>query len=802
MGFIGLRHMTSKCQTLQDLKHRTKYYGFRGESLANIAGVSEKVTVTSKLIGSDCTYTKVIEQKRFSDVVEARERPEHGTTVTVENFLYSLPVRQKCIKTDQGVEDVKGCLELLVVIHPKVSFSLRNDVNLKVVLKANKSDSVLESFVGLNPGVKVEDFAICEVSKGSVSISGLIYKKSHTNKHLQLIYVNKRPVVCSKIYAQVKLLYKQARSKKAEFLQKDYPVYVINIFCPYSEVDFTYDSTKINVQFKNWDLILKCVEKLFCKEWAIVKQNEPKKLDVISNTGGISISNIPNVVKTKRIKRKVLETNNTEVEQPQNLAVEKKKKRNFFLADNAVDSLPSEKTASSNMNLRVYSYKNQQEAENSVEIISSKSNQIDLENQSQGKDYIMDYFLKSTAAYADSNGNGSEKECMSNISEPQEIAERHRENFNCALSTITFNNTAKKKRGERLNNIIRYSGSDTANHKQETKFVSKAVQTDPVIIKEMETFDEINAFHYYLPEEQGWAENFEQAGPNVSRYFFPNNNKKPAASGFSRKNDNEICLDVAAEDIALSFHQKSKDLDFFSQDNSKPLFPPLEAKNEFNNTLFTLDNITISPQKKKRRTDFQRYQTAPEQKTSPKENQRKWKSVETTTACKQSFEDLFKTKRSDFFSKKPGLLGGKKNFLQTDTQPLLFSIQSNDKNTLLKTDLELEEKLYKKKNERTQECSAKTFQVDEANTFIETNVFQNAQNNFFKFKQRLDLLPKGCSPIMSAFCKVDKILSPNSKEFLEKTILRSFEDELQTMKWQNCSKNIGSCLVSLQLTDF
>lgn len=61
--------------------------------------------------------------------------------------------------------------------------------------------------------------------------------------------------------------------------------------------------------------------------------------------------------------------------------------------------------------------------------------------------------------------------------------------------------------------------------------------------------------------------------------------------------------------------------------------------------------------------------------------------------------------------------------------------------------------------------------------------------NVFNFKARLDILPKGCSPIMDAFSKVDKILSPNSKDYLENTIRKGFEDELQTIKWQNYFSN-------------
>lgn len=44
---------------------------------------------------------------------------------------------------------------------------------------------------------------------------------------------------------------------------------------------------------------------------------------------------------------------------------------------------------------------------------------------------------------------------------------------------------------------------------------------------------------------------------------------------------------------------------------------------------------------------------------------------------------------------------------------------------------------------------------------------------------------------MSAFSRVDKLMSPESKQYLEKTILQSFENDVLTIKWQKYLKNKG-----------
>lgn len=47
---------------------------------------------------------------------------------------------------------------------------------------------------------------------------------------------------------------------------------------------------------------------------------------------------------------------------------------------------------------------------------------------------------------------------------------------------------------------------------------------------------------------------------------------------------------------------------------------------------------------------------------------------------------------------------------------------------------------------------------------------------------------------MSAFSKVDKLLSPTSKKYLEETILKGFETEQQTVKWENYLNGNGMFL--------
>lgn len=277
MNNVGIRFMTSKCQSLEDLKNNTRRYGFRGEALASIAEVSGKLTISSRLKGTSSTYTKTFESGKIGSVFSVKERPEHGTTISVENFLQNMHVRQQRIKQDLDLDDIKQNMKYLAVIHPEVSFSLRNDVNGKMILRVNKTMSVSEAFVALFPDIDYESFSNLKVSKKHVHIDGLLYKKSHKNQHLQLIYVNKRPVVCREIQKQIKKLYLSAcNTSKATGImlnKSEHPVYILNIRCVHSNVDFTLHPSKTTVMFRKIDDLLECVQKIFRKFWEI----EPSK---------------------------------------------------------------------------------------------------------------------------------------------------------------------------------------------------------------------------------------------------------------------------------------------------------------------------------------------------------------------------------------------------------------------------------------------------------------------------------------------------------------------------------------------
>lgn len=59
----------------------------------------------------------------------------------------------------------------------------------------------------------------------------------------------------------------------------------------------------------------------------------------------------------------------------------------------------------------------------------------------------------------------------------------------------------------------------------------------------------------------------------------------------------------------------------------------------------------------------------------------------------------------------------------------------------------------------------------------------------YKFKKRLEFVPKGLSPILTEIKEINRPLSPTSKKSLYKLILESYINEINTIKWTNYLEN-------------
>ncbi|CAL8286519.1 unnamed protein product [Lota lota] len=273
---VGNRYCTSKCTSVEDLENLT-FYGFRGEALASIVSLATLVEISSRTRLSVKTHVKVFKNGKGLDVFEAEtSRPSAGTTLTICNFFHNMPVRKNRIDPVLEAERIRQRVEAISLMHPSVSFTLKNDVTGAMLAQLSKARNTYHRFVqiyGLGRGHHLREISH---SQAQFKIIGHIGIEGHYNKSLQFLYVNERLLLKTRLHKLLNFLLRKLnssvqkndspdgqsiiRSPKHKRGQELHAIYIINIKCCYSEYDICLDPAKTLIEFKDWDGILLCVE--------------------------------------------------------------------------------------------------------------------------------------------------------------------------------------------------------------------------------------------------------------------------------------------------------------------------------------------------------------------------------------------------------------------------------------------------------------------------------------------------------------------------------------------------------------
>ncbi|ELT91309.1 hypothetical protein CAPTEDRAFT_223782 [Capitella teleta] len=274
---VATRYCTSKCHVAEDLNNLV-HYGYRGEALASVRDICFLLEVESRYRGNTDTYLKIFRQGSPLPTTESlKHRPSQGTTVTVHDLFHKMAVRKKALNSVLEFERLRHRMEAIALIHPGVSFTLRNDATSSKVLQTHKSSSVLKAFGDLFGSSKERYMKSISCSEDDFKVNGYLSTEGHSNKNLQFVFINDRLVLKTKIHKLISHLVAKSGflKQKSNDLPKreaghltDSPsrnvdrhaIYIINVSCTLTEYDITFDPAKTLVEFKNWPGVLKCIE--------------------------------------------------------------------------------------------------------------------------------------------------------------------------------------------------------------------------------------------------------------------------------------------------------------------------------------------------------------------------------------------------------------------------------------------------------------------------------------------------------------------------------------------------------------
>ena len=273
MEKIGSRFMTSKCRSLEDLeKGGISKYGYRGEALANIREMASILQIVSKKRTDKETWTVLFARGRRKPVKLFYENRQCiGTTVTVVDFMYNLPVRRRFMNPTMDLQDILQSVIALTLANPSTSFTLKNESNGRKMLQTSRHTSSKLGFQAIF-GQEWKD-SLIEIKKklGKLTMHGFIGKIGSTNTDKQFIYVNNRLVRSSKLSKIITTHYKKSiicrhiptSNNKERAAQnyydgspskynKLYPIFCIRIELPFFEFDISFGPRKNEVEFQDW----------------------------------------------------------------------------------------------------------------------------------------------------------------------------------------------------------------------------------------------------------------------------------------------------------------------------------------------------------------------------------------------------------------------------------------------------------------------------------------------------------------------------------------------------------------------
>ena len=236
------RHATSKLGRIEDLQ-TLHSFGFRGEALPSIASIS-KVTLRTKM--ASCDLGTQVETEDGKSFKSAPCTCPNGTTFTVEQLFFNVPVRRKFLKSEATESaHVVNCVRLYAAAYPNVQFTLKQDD--RTVFAVQACEAVSQRIAELWPKRPCKSWLDVDAQCDSIEVEGWICPPGEGYVSSQELYVflNQRPIACT-------FLLNTLRDSYRGYLPvKTYPSGFLFLSMPGTEFDINVHPSKREVRFKN-----------------------------------------------------------------------------------------------------------------------------------------------------------------------------------------------------------------------------------------------------------------------------------------------------------------------------------------------------------------------------------------------------------------------------------------------------------------------------------------------------------------------------------------------------------------------
>lgn len=262
-------HATSKLQRAEQLDD-IRTLGFRGEALPSIAAVS-RIEMTTRAKGQE-VGTK-LSMEGGQDIRLHETGCPQGTTLVMRDLFFNVPVRRAFLKKpayEGGL--VSDAVAKLLLGNPGVSMRFISGGN---TLFHSFGDGKLRHAVFAVYGKETaEKMVELDASEGGTRIYGLIGvgELAKATRSHQLFFINGRSVRCpllSRVLEQI------CRSRVTIGM---HPMCVLNLVIPPTSVDVNVHPNKLEVRFRDEEMMRGICEKLIARAFSGERVLEIEKL--------------------------------------------------------------------------------------------------------------------------------------------------------------------------------------------------------------------------------------------------------------------------------------------------------------------------------------------------------------------------------------------------------------------------------------------------------------------------------------------------------------------------------------------
>ncbi|WP_455466358.1 DNA mismatch repair endonuclease MutL [Bartonella sp. B39] len=242
------RHCTSK---ITNDVHNICFLGFRGEALPSIGSVA-KLKLISRTQDADSASEITITAGKIIGPKPAAANS--GTIVEVRDLFFVTPARLKFMKTDRAETNaITDMVKRIAIAFPHIRFSLSGSdrTSMELLATQNNTKGQLQRITQIMGNEFAPNSIALNAERETVRLTGFACLPSfnRSNSLHQFAYVNGRPV-------RDKVLWGAIRGAYADVIARDrYPVCILFIDLPPTDVDVNVHPTKADVRFRDPGLI-------------------------------------------------------------------------------------------------------------------------------------------------------------------------------------------------------------------------------------------------------------------------------------------------------------------------------------------------------------------------------------------------------------------------------------------------------------------------------------------------------------------------------------------------------------------